>query len=378
MRRSAPEDLANVASASAATDLADRQGAPDRLDAVTGLRGVAFLMVFVFHCFLELNSGAGGVVGAIYSNAWNYFFPHHLGAMGVQLFFVVSGFCIHRSRLIWRRSNPEAPEAAWIKTYCGRRLYRIYPMYLVTLLALQVIERGPLQDLVWHAALVQNLVPDQINRINPSLWSLAVEAQLYALYPIWAWAMRRWPPLIVLGALILLSLAWRLGTPKHVWWANMPWRWGFEWFLGALVAETLPQPRWIGARTVLLGVVAALAILAPSRFDPLDAIIPPLLFAALLGRLVRDSASWPHWIVATGAVSYALYLVHQPVLTAVAWMSRVAGADMSEAGSFLTAGCLALAVSLVAAIPLERWGRRQHNRLAGSIPTPDIKSYKVR
>jgi len=342
-----------------------------RLESVDALRGSAFLMVFVFHCFLELNTGTGGLVGAIYSSRWNFFFPHHFGALGVQLFFVLSGYCIHRSALSWRAAHPYADAKTWSRTYLWRRFVRIYPMYLASIIILQLVSEGRWRDFLWHAVFAQTLVPDQVNRLNPSLWSLAVEAQLYALYPLVLLAMDRWGALRTLAACAIASVCWRLAVPEHMWWSAMPWRWGLEWFLGAAVAHTQTARAWIGGRSLGLIWIALVVALAVSRSDILYSFAPPLAFAASLGFLVRLS-SWrpPQWLCAAGTVSYGLYLVHQPVLKGLSNLGQASGLDTAHSGVFLAATGLALAISVSLAVLLERGGRIVQIALTDRSPPP--------
>lgn len=366
MRRSSPKRPADIAAAPAHAEPGDG----DRFAGIDALRGIAFLMVFVFHAVLELNTGSGGFVGALYSNPWGYFFPNQFGALGVQLFFVISGFCIHRSALRWRATHAGMGTRAWLAHYAKRRFLRIYPAYLVVVVTLFSLAPGSWVDLVSHVLLIQTLVPGTVNQINPSLWSLAVEAHLYALYPLALFAMtaRRAPMVIAVCA--SACLAWRLGAPDHGLLATAPLNWGFEWWLGAAVAQTQSLKRWIGWRGWLLALLVTVALLAPTRIDALSATLPPVLFAALVGLIIRRPAQAPRWLIATGGVSYGLYLVHQPVLEAIADAAGATGVDVAEAGPFLLASAAGLGSALALAVPLERAGRRFQAICEERLATP--------
>ena len=338
-----------------------------RLAGVDALRGIAFLMVFSFHCFLELNITPNGWVDDVYSGPWNFFFPNHFGLFGVQLFFVISGFCIHRSVLGLRQRNPFSSRLEIVTAYAGQRFWRIYPLYALVLVSLWATGSGRdpwvLGDLAIHAVFAHTLVPDHVNLFNPSFWSLAVEVQLYVLYPLLLPAMDRWGAVPVAGLCAALSLAWRLSIPDHLWFASLPWRWGYEWFLGIVIAEHCGK--WDVKPKFVAFAGFAFSMLALSRSPALYAIIPPSFFAALLAFVASRQQTPRHTQpgIATslsklGGVSYALYLVHQPILTQIANVARVMGLPISEATSFLLTCSIGLGISLLLAVPLEGLGNR--------------------
>jgi peptidoglycan/LPS O-acetylase OafA/YrhL len=337
-----------------------------RLSRLDALRGVAFLSVFVFHAFLELNTGDGGWVGAVYSNPYGFLFPHHLGALGVQLFFVLSGFCIHRSA-----ERGLSASGSWAD-YARRRALRIVPLYLLTLVAFYALtSHDPLSgeqlgDLALHAAFLQTLVPGHVNHINPAFWSLAVEVQLYALYPLLWLASQRLGARRAVLLFALASLFWALVLPqwaRGAWFTQLPLRWGFAWFLGVGVAVTLRARFWPGGRATALFLGATLLALLPSRSVALYEVLPPLAFAGVVAWAARQTAPERpglgfRALVALGGISYALYLMHQPLLTFAGRALTAAGVRIVDAGPFFATaggvllGCIALAT------PLERLGRR--------------------
>lgn len=154
------------------------------------IRGFASLAVFLFH-----------VVGLVFGfdklpwNGWcrNFWaptsflllYPLTYGSYGVAIFFVVSGFCIHLSFL----SNPKK---CWIN-FAERRFFRIYPPYLFAfLLFFFVWPWGNFSDFseerigqfVTHLLAIHNIDERYFFGVNPSFWSIAVELQLYAIYPL--------------------------------------------------------------------------------------------------------------------------------------------------------------------------------------------------
>ena len=355
---------------------ADRRAQHESLDA---WRGVAILLVFVFHAFLELNvSGPDedadiGWVGRIASAPLGYFFPQHLGVFGVQLFFVISGFCIHRSTLDWDARTPTATAGQRWRAFATRRFWRIYPLYALVLGVLFVLKASPprpdgvdrIGDLFVHAGMLHSLVPDHINLISPSLWSLAVEVQLYALYPLVWLAFRRFGPLRTVAVGAIFALGWELGVPqltRSPWIVNLPWRWGFEWLLGAYVAATVGTgPR---GKVVLLAAAVGAAVLMTTRSPILYATVAPLVFALVVAWAAQRRASSPpeRALAALGRVSYPLYLVHGPVFSALGAALVARGVRTVDLGPFLVTTGVTFVVTTAGAWALEHLGRTVQRR----------------
>ena len=284
----------------------------------------------------------------------------------------------------WDARHPAASARERWRTYALRRFWRIYPLYALALLAFFALGAypphadgpAPGADLLVHAAMLHTLVPDHLNLINPSLWSLAVEAQLYALYPLVWLGLRRWGPVRVLLLATALAALWHAGIPhltRSPWVAHLPWRWGFEWVLGAFVAETVTTGRgprgWTVAAAAALGALA----LAPSRSPLLYAAVPPVVFALVVawvaGRPAAPRAGGP--LAALGRVSYALYLVHQPLLAALGLWLVGRGVRTVDLLPFALAAAGAFAAALALAAPLERLGRAaQRLGAPNALPPP--------
>jgi peptidoglycan/LPS O-acetylase OafA/YrhL len=167
----------------------------EHLPALDCLRGLAILAVFGFH---SLGASYGYVKLTMLGNwpdwgsttrSFYLFYPLTLGWVGVQLFFIVSGFSIHHSTL----SRPDRSSAG---AFVWRRFWRIVPTYLVVLAAL-VLWSGHFQSWQFfsHALLIHDVDPTTFFGINPSFWSLAVEWHIYLLYPLLlSWRQAKWLP----------------------------------------------------------------------------------------------------------------------------------------------------------------------------------------
>jgi peptidoglycan/LPS O-acetylase OafA/YrhL len=162
-----------------------------KLAGLDGLRGVAILLVMLFHRGLR---------------------P---GWMGVQLFFVLSGFLITGLLVEGRREAV----GRYLVTFYGRRALRIFPLYFAYLLALLALARvglelpGLREGLPYAATYTYNLL--DAAGATPSivmnhLWSLSVEEQFYLLWPLVVFFLPRRPLVAVLASAVVLGPLVRL------------------------------------------------------------------------------------------------------------------------------------------------------------------------
>ena len=326
------------------------------------LRGVAILLVLVYHAV-----GAGTSHG--YYVPWSgntrdfsvmplrqllWYYPASLGWAGVALFFVLSGFCIHFS--ILRAGRFDAGRFFW------RRFWRIYPAYLAALLVFLAVDRTPILtgpgafQLVTHAVFLHNVSHGTFFGINGVFWSIAVEMQLYLLYPVLLWGRARFGLARCLAGTFVLGMAWRAvavgvwGVPDHVITPVLtlpPLTW-FDWTLGAFVAERFHAGRAAFARRWLWFPALAGLFLASTFYRPLT--VCSFSLAAAASAVLLDGAlqvAWGRgaWVTAlefVGLISYSLYLWHQPLIVpAVSFLTPFLGspAAWTVFGALLAAGC---------------------------------------
>lgn len=247
-----------------------------RLQAIDVLRGAAALAVLVLHIPHRLPGyGTAGDLGA-----W-LMIPIELGGLGVTLFILLSGFCIHANTLR-SAGGPAAPLRPRWGAFWQRRFMRLYPPYFVTmLLSVAVIgylwlRLGPTHSvtavyadqgwdrLAWdflaHLLMIHNLTSDfGLALGNGPLWSLGMEEQLYLLYFAFLviHARWRWRGLLVGGGGVLaLWTCWQAFGPAQIGtgplrlgsWHLWPFAFWLMWILGALAAEAhqgrVQLPRW--------------------------------------------------------------------------------------------------------------------------------------
>ena len=325
-----------------------------RLHFIDGLRGLAMLSVLFYHCWmygghwsLRLPLGGGGV---------NFAAPLDFGYVGVNLFLVLSGFCLYWPFTRIGRAEP----TLW--GFARKRCRRILPPYYAALLIfwafllLDVLTHHHFHEdattvphvllsLGWHVLMLHNLSPAYILSINGVFWSLALEFSLYILFPLLVEGFRRFGPMMPVAAALAVDLTWRhavagiLGpqatvAETFVLCSSLPGR-CFEFAAGMAAAWAMAKlihtpSAWqrIGISRACLGMSAAsgaAAVWVTLRFGG-GSTFPDGLwgvcFASLVVASVRPESLLHRFLsmpglVKLGIFSYSVYLVHLPLTKAL-------------------------------------------------------------
>jgi len=289
---------------------------------IEGLRAVAVIPIVLFH------AGVSELAG---------------GFVGVDLFFVISGFLI--TSIIFRDMNAEE-FSLW--RFYSRRVVRIFPPLLVMLVIVSlvgIVNLFPvaIRDLGNSVAAAAGFVSNlyfwrEIDyfataaELHPLLhtWSLGVEEQFYLFFPLFLLMIRRFQRhrlkfWLALATLTSFAIAvWlQLDGRERTAFYTLPSR-AWELGLGAMVAVgAYPRVSSQAGRNALclagLGAIAAslFAIRADDAFPAPGALLP-CLGAVLLIAYGSDAAtsrllgSWP--MRGIGRISYSLYLWHWPII----------------------------------------------------------------
>ena len=315
------------------------------LQALDGLRGIAAALVVLLHFTLFVPA-----------NPVESFFSRGMGTgwMGVDLFFVLSGFLI-TGILYDSRESP-----AYFRNFYARRSLRIFPLYYAYLFAIfTVLPRvqggavaGPAEESarIWIWTYLSNALFarggwEAMPGHTTHLWSLAVEEQFYLLWPLVVFFVPARHLLKVCIGAVALAWAARLGlyavAPDGIaGYALLPARIDALAIGGGLAVLIRERD---GARTALrlvrpviwgsAAVLGAVSMYGAWAY-PADSFLPPLklpvqllaypaaalLAAALVIRAIgapggslvqRGLCSRP--LVALGRYSYAIYLFHVPL-----------------------------------------------------------------
>lgn len=186
---------------------------PNRIPALDGVRGLAALMVLFCHFWFW----------DVWKDRWWYELAHS-GWLGVDLFFVLSGFLI-TGILIDSKG-----QGNYFGRFYRRRVLRIFPLYyfsiLLSLFAILVIDRQPeriytgYDSLGWYLTFLPNVAaalkggwPWQTNWVGLAhLWSLAVEEQFYLVWPLVVLLLPKRGLAMLCGILIVAGYYFRIWT----------------------------------------------------------------------------------------------------------------------------------------------------------------------
>ena len=349
-----------------------------RSERVDQLRGLAALAVVACHLGVSAYRDVPNEGGS----PWPWLgLVLGFGYLGVPLFFVISGFCIHlpqaRARAV---HGPAASPPVW-RQFFARRFWRLYPPYLAAVLVavvlLLLIDRAlPVSSsaVVAQALLVHTFHPATFDGVNPPAWSLAVEAQLYAVYPVVFWLIARQGALRALAIVLGVTLAYRVTLnfdpfPRQfggVAWEFFLARW-FEWVLGAVVAEwavgrvrlpgVVSQP-WLAATMCALGVLLEWHRWHHGLYtllEPIYGVAFALLLCVVLRREPTGRAStMGRYLASVGLFSYSLYLLHRPIQHAFEPLAR----RVSSWPVVVEHGIPSSLLIMIASTPVVLWGAR--------------------
>lgn len=371
-----------------------KQQSPNHLPYLDGMRGLAALYVVLHHAYMEIAEQPSITLSLPYfaelSTRWLYY-----GQIAVDIFIVLSGYCL---------MLPVAVAGGSLRggtsRYFLRRARRILPPYYIALvLSLILIGVVPgmnkMSGTRWdfalpaltpsaigsHLLLIHNLSPNWVYRINPPMWSIATEWQIYFLFPLLLLPVwKRFGNLATIAVAFSLSLApWFLfhqGVPACPWflglfalgmvaavinvsrpvpleqllqWSKALCVMGLAVFLGGTV--TIGAPRlwqYLYLMDFLVGFTVAcfLVLCTGYCFNYLKSSHPFFL------RFVAS-----RYPVQLGMFSYNLYLVHFPVLSLLhLWIRPLNLRSVEELGFLLSVGTV---VSLVLSYIFHRLFERQ-------------------
>lgn len=324
----------------------------ERIPALDGLRGIAVIAVITIHTFMVVGSDLASAVDRTAN-----LLVRTAGPLGVDLFFVLSGFLI-TSILDATRASTHP-----FRTFYVRRVLRIVPLYYAYLLIIPLIFAswgkiavGTTATRSWDWLFLTNVAmtrhsPDQLGFLFGHFWSLAIEEHFYVLWPLAILLIPRSRLPVFCVALFAFSAVGRVlltvSGVGHYGWLLMPFRMdglaagAFVSVMRAQHPEALDRAIRISWRPAMfLGLPALTALLMRafwrlsvplySSFETgltgrkLEIMLTPLIGAMVFGLVVarlttRDGNPAPRLLTSrlltrVGKYSYGMYLFHAPLV----------------------------------------------------------------
>ncbi|WP_439543654.1 acyltransferase family protein [Hyphomicrobium sp.] len=324
---------------------------------VDGLRAVAVALVVIFHAWPNLLPG---------------------GFIGVDVFFVISGFIITRQLAV----EMDGGSFSYL-AFLGRRIRRLIPAaavccILTTMAAMAILMPDAIETFSRSLASVWMMIAnvyfyretgyfDAPAAEAPLLhmWSLAVEDQFYLTWPLLLLLLfkRGWSRPRLIAALAVLAIL-SLTHSQHATASNpeaaffLPLSRAFELLAGCALALALPylkspaRGRWLLDAAGLILVLGSAILLSGKTPFPGLAAVPAVLGSMLLigaglsgPTLVSRALSLPP-VLLTGKMSYSIYLYHWPVL-ALATYALGRAPHAGEAGVLVAIALVLAALSWV-------------------------------
>lgn len=299
------------------------------------LRGIAILLVVFFHFMMLLYPSF--LIGEYTKNGFLIIEntkslilninPFGHGWIGVHLFLAISGFLIHYIYL----QNSET--FRW-KVFFSKRFWRIYPLYFSILLffAMLIDQDNPqgLMNFFTHLFLVHNLDQRTFFEINPSFWSIAMEIQLYLLYPLFIFlvkkiTIKKTVVLIFALTVLICTIQFVLKIETLAFGNFFFLKYWLVWGLGALLADKYFHQKKLFKRPVAMFAVFYVSFIISQLFYVTNYFsFIPVAFLCIaftdfflhhdFKEKILYSRNIYNFLTFSGLCSYSLYLIHQPLL----------------------------------------------------------------
>jgi peptidoglycan/LPS O-acetylase OafA/YrhL len=308
------------------------------------LRGLAAISVLIWHYqhFYDVTQGhlTDRAVQPFYSVLWPLY---EYGGNAVQLFWVISGFIF---------SAVYVPAQVKGKEFFANRFARLYPLHLVTLFSMVVLQaisarvigseiiytQNNLKNFVQHLLFVSGWGNGVVS-FNSPIWSVSVEIIIYFLFFVLLSNIRKWKLFtvcvsVIMAVPILTFFPVSFEGYKHMSLFSI-WCCGVYFFLGTAVYFLWQKTRAHPKKVLLFGLAAIVgaSFMGKTAFD-FDRFSLNLLIlfpaAILVVAIVEPYATWiPQKIRFIGDSTYGIYLWHVPIQIVFLNWIYFAGADQS-------------------------------------------------
>lgn len=269
---------------------------------------------------------AFAVLGVIISHWFHqveWIFALKLGRMGVDLFFVISGFLITRI-LFFQKEERNLGQS--LRVFYIRRVLRIFPVYYLVVILSVVFHDGLIREaFAWNLTYTSNFfmlkIEDWVGVIT-HFWSLSVEEQFYLVWPLLILlTRRRFLPHVIIGGILLGILSrfffWIMGW-HYLYILIFPTSCMDVLAVGALLAWLYENKKYEDFRRIVthkIGLILGfgflfLMFIPNNPFEPVCfRIADGMLFFFVVGRAVLAEKAYKP-LIFLGKISYSVYLFH--------------------------------------------------------------------
>ncbi|MEH2242828.1 acyltransferase family protein [Nostoc sp.] len=320
-----------------------------RLNSIDALRGLAALTVVFYHARPMFWVGLGEIWKqyglSIDINSWLGYAtaPLYFGGLAVNLFFIISGYCIHRRGA--QQLISDCKTSLNLKQYAIRRIWRIYPTYIAALLITALVDTyvrthypaevdsrqsNSLFTFIMSLLALPGLAAPYFGS-NTVFWTLALEIHFYIVYPILFYISRKYGVVKTLALTFTISLIYISGDFLLNLSDLLPYRGSgnpiflpflFTWTFGFYLAEVEAGRAALPKRYWLIATLGVIIVLIASLFElsSLVAFSSTLPLGGLLYWSIKPQGN-KFWSCKLGSLftklglfSYSLYAIHRPVL----------------------------------------------------------------
>lgn len=277
-----------------------------RLDYLDFLRGVAILLVLLAHTH--------HFFGISLFSQWS-----GIGARGVQLFYIVSGFTIY---YIYQNKLDTSLD---VKNYMIKRAFRILPLYFLVL-PIYFITFGvnkdyeyPLFNLITHYLLINGFFPEYINSILRVEWSIFVEFMFYIVFALVFYKFKNISivKLLIISFMVSVMSAfasmvfYKDDMSMRTYLYLSPYFQFYNFFIGVFIASLSKNCRICKSKfSLITAIVCFILIGFFIQSTIIQTYISSLIFAAILLNLSFNDYKYPKVFLYIGSISFSLYLVH--------------------------------------------------------------------
>ena len=308
------------------------------INSIQFLRGFAALAVVIHH--------TGGYVKRYYEPTLLFKDSFSIGFAGVDLFFVISGFIIHFTSKNYL-NNPSK-----LKEYLQKRFIRVYPIYwiittilfvsswlIVQILHKNIFSIGYPETIITYVQ-TYTLFPLHF-AINPVTWTLSYEIFFYLCFALMIISKRLW----IIPALILAVSFYNIfiNIPEiievQLSYFNFIFSgYNFEFMLGYLIYQFYEKIKLSNIISVILLIISISIIVffgyEIGDYDSYKRVLTfglpsGIILLSLLNLEKNEAISFPKFSLTLGDASYALYLIHFPMMLLMNKLPQILGYNLT-------------------------------------------------